>query len=173
MTSTNHLTKACEIMDTAIEWTVSVIVAVMVINISMGIFCRYVLQNALFWTEEMSRYLMVWAGMLGAALALKDDSHIGVTFVLNRFPPPAKRVAQLAARLIVAAFLAILFFKSFDYLKTLSIQKSAAMELPMTIPYLSVTVGAFLMFIENLVLMVRLFMKSENPEDGKREGICL
>jgi TRAP-type C4-dicarboxylate transport system permease small subunit len=134
----------------------------MVANITLAVFFRYVLQNSLFWTEELSRYLMVWAGMMGAALALKDNNHIGITFVVDHLPAAAKFVARLLARLIIGAFLAILFVESLKYLATLSIQSSAALGLPMVYPYLSVTVGAALMSIENLALIVRFLMGAED-----------
>ncbi|MCX7026465.1 MAG: TRAP transporter small permease [Spirochaetes bacterium] len=170
MSSTSLMAKALKTMETVVEWAVTVIVAIMVVNISLGVFCRYVLNDALFWTEEMSRYLMIWAGMLGAGLAMKDDGHVGLNFFVDIFPTKAKWVFRFLSRLVVTVFLAILLIKSFDYLRTLSIQKSAAMELPMVIPYLSVTLGAILMSIENLVLMARLFVKAEAPTtEGRKE----
>jgi TRAP-type C4-dicarboxylate transport system permease small subunit len=167
MPRTSIVPKILNRMETAVEWTVTAIVAIMVINISLGVFFRYILQNALFWTEEMSRYFMIWAGMLGAGLALKEDSHVGINFVVDLFPPAVKLVLRIIAKIIVSIFLAIVLVESFGYLKNLSIQKSAAMQIPMAIPYLSVTAGAILMSIENLVLISRLLVKAENSGSGK------
>jgi TRAP-type C4-dicarboxylate transport system permease small subunit len=167
MQSSRIISKALKGMETALEWAVAGIIAIMVVNISLGIFFRYVLNNALFWTEEMSRYLMVWAGMLGAAIAMRDNEHVGVNFVIDVFPPAIKRVLMVVARLVISVFLFILLIKSFTYLDSLSIQKSAAMQIPMAIPYLSVTAGAIFMSIENLVLIARLIVKTEKPGTGE------
>ena len=58
----------------------------------------------------------------------------------------------------------MVFIESIDYLKTLSIQRSAALEIPMAIPYLSVTAGMIFMAIENILGIIRLF------DDAKSKG---
>ncbi len=55
---------------------------------------------------------------------------------------------------------------SFTHLQTLSIQKSSAMEIPMAIPYLSVTVGAFLMAIVNIIRLLG-YQGPEAPAEAK------
>lgn len=167
MTSTSLVSRALNVMEAAIEWLIAISVAVMVANITMGIFCRYVLNSALSWTEEMSRYLMIWVGMMGASLAMKDDSHVGISFVVNLFPPAAGRILKVLSRLVVSLFLAVVLVKSFSYLNTLSIQRSPAMELPMMIPYLSVTVGVILMSIENIVKITQLFSTTATTKNGE------
>jgi TRAP-type C4-dicarboxylate transport system permease small subunit len=154
-------------MEKAVEWVVPVIIGVMVANIAIGVFFRYTLSIGLPWTEELGRYLMVWAGLLGAALAMKEDSHVGITAIVNLFSPVPRRFVMLLARLVILVFLALIFFKSFAYLDSLSIQKSSAMEIPMVIPYLSVIVGVVLMSVENLALMLRLFVKADGSKDAK------
>jgi TRAP-type C4-dicarboxylate transport system permease small subunit len=167
MSSTKFVSKSLLRMETAVEWIVTAILAVMVVNISMAVFFRFVLNSGLFWAEEMSRYLMIWAGMLGAGLAMKDGSHVGINAFIDLFSPAVKRVMRLIAYLVVLCFLIVVFFKTFGHLKSLSIQTSAAMQIPMAIPYLSVTFGFLLMSIEDLVLIARLFAKAEPAGDGK------
>jgi len=155
--------KAIAGLEKAIDWIVTIIIALMVANITAGVFCRYVLGNSLVWTEELSRYLMVWAGMLGAGLAMADGSHVGIDLVVNKCPPALAQVLRIIAKIIIQIFLTIVMIKSFAYLETLKIQKSSAMEMPMVIPYLSVTAGAIFMSIENILIIIRLFLKIEKP----------
>ncbi len=77
------------------------------------------------------------------------------------FRPAAKRVFQVIARLIVAVFLVLILMKSGEQLSSLRIQKSSAMEIPMVVPYLAVTFGMALMLLEDLVHLLRLFIKKE------------
>jgi TRAP-type C4-dicarboxylate transport system permease small subunit len=44
-------------------------VVVMVFAILFQVVARYIVANPPFWTEELARYAMIWAGSLGAALA--------------------------------------------------------------------------------------------------------
>lgn len=166
--------KALGGIESITEWTITILIGAMVLNIAGGVFFRYVLGNSLYWTEELGRYLMIWAGLLGAVIAMKGDEHVGISMAVERFPPRIRRWLSLMARLVVSIFLAVILAKSFVQLSSLSIQRSSAMEIPMIVPYLSVTVSVLLMSVENLVHIVRLFIKPADtagssiaPAEGK------
>ena len=42
------------------------------------VFSRFVLEASLPWSEELTRYLMIWAVFIGASLALRNGALIGV-----------------------------------------------------------------------------------------------
>ncbi|MBP6959117.1 MAG: TRAP transporter small permease [Spirochaetia bacterium] len=154
-------------LESAVRWIVVVLLIIMVVDIITAVFFRYVLQNSIFWAEELSRYLMIWAGMLGAGLAMKDDAHIGIDFVVRALPNSIQFIAKVIAKLVVEIFLIVVFIESIDYLKTLSIQRSAALEIPMALPYLSVTAGMVFMAIENILGIIRLL----DDENQRRQEI--
>jgi TRAP-type C4-dicarboxylate transport system permease small subunit len=109
---------------------------------------------------------MIWAGYLGCVLALREGSHISITAIVDLFPPAGRRIINFLSRLIVTVFLAVIVVTSFTHLRTLSIQKSSAMEIPMAIPYLAVTVGAFLMAIVNIIHLLG-YPVTEAPPEAK------
>ncbi len=154
MPSKDLLSRTMAGMEKAIHWTVTVIIALMVVNILMGVFSRFVFHLGIPFTEELGRYLMIWAGYLGCVLALKEGSHISITALVDLFPPAGRRIIRFLARLIVTVFLAVIVVTSFKHLQSLKIQRSSAMEIPMVIPYFAVTVGAFLMAIVNILLLL-------------------
>lgn len=166
MKGTTLVRKLLNGMESAIEWAIAILIGSMVLNITAGVFFRYVLGNSIYWTEEMGRYLMIWAGLLGAVLAMKGDEHVGISMAVGLFPAGVRRWLNLMARLIVSVFLAVILAKSFVQLGSLSIQRSSAMEIPMIIPYMSVTVSVILMSVENLVHIARLFLKPVNEAGG-------
>ncbi len=151
MPSKDLLSRTMAGMEKAVQWTVTAIIAVMVVNILLGVFSRFVFHLGIPFTEELGRYLMIWAGYLGCVLALKEGSHISITALVDLFPPAGRRIIRFLARLIVTVFLAVIVVTSFKHLQSLKIQRSSAMEIPMVIPYFAVTVGAFLMAIVNIL----------------------
>ena len=167
MPSKDFLSKTSRVMEEIIKWTVTVIIAVMVVNILLGVFSRFVLHLGIPFTEELGRYLMIWAGYLGCVLALKEGSHISITAVVDLFPPAGRRVIRFIARLVVSVFLAVIVVTSFTHLRGLKIQKSSAMEIPMVVPYLAVTVGAFLMAIVNTIHLLGGYPPKEAPPEAK------
>jgi TRAP-type C4-dicarboxylate transport system permease small subunit len=166
MPSNVFLSKTITGMEKVIEWIVTVIIAVMVVNILLGVFSRFVFHLGIPFTEELGRYLMIWAGYLGCVLALREGSHISITAIVELFPPAGRRIINFLSRLIVTVFLAVIVVTSFTHLRTLSIQKSSAMEIPMAIPYLAVTVGAFLMAIVNIIHLLG-YPVTEAPPEAK------
>lgn len=49
------------------------------------------------WTEEISRYCLVWIIMLGSIVAVRENTH----FDIDLLPPPKTRLAALIATLFV------------------------------------------------------------------------
>ncbi len=150
-------------MEDVIMRAAYVLLVLMVINTAGGVFFRYVLRNAIPWTEELGRYMMIYVGFFGCILAMGTNSHVGVEMFTNLFRPPVKRVFQIIARLVVAVFLVLILLKSGEQLSALRIQRSSALEIPMVIPYLAVTFGMALMLLEDLVHLMRLFIRKGTP----------
>ncbi len=59
--------------------------AAMVLLTGLQIVCR-IWFTALAWSEELTRYLMVWATFLGASCVYRRSGHINVTVVQALFP---------------------------------------------------------------------------------------
>jgi TRAP-type C4-dicarboxylate transport system permease small subunit len=77
------------------------ILLVMVLQVTF----RYVLAAPLTWTEELARYLYIWACWLGAPVALRRGNHITITVVSARLTPGLGRVVALGTQLLALTFL--------------------------------------------------------------------
>jgi TRAP-type C4-dicarboxylate transport system permease small subunit len=86
--------------------TVSVF-TILVLNVLWGVFARYLLGDQPRWSEEVARLLLVWLAMLGAALAVLDQCHLGVDVLTARFHPDAQRTAALFSQFVVLLFSAL------------------------------------------------------------------
>jgi TRAP-type C4-dicarboxylate transport system permease small subunit len=139
--------KFFKILETVINAAVIVFLALMVVNIAGNVILRYVFRVPVSWAEELARYMMIWLSFLGMSLALKDNEHVGLTFFVKLFPKKVEIVLKIISRLVILVFLIFVFINSLDVIPILSRQKSAALRLPMYIPYLSVTVGSVLMML--------------------------
>ena len=65
---------------------------------------RYAFNSPLTWSEELARYLFIWCAFLGWIVASRRNSHLAMTFVVERLP----RKAQIGLATLVQA--ATLFF---------------------------------------------------------------
>lgn len=97
-----------EKVDRATRWTCIFLILVMTFEVITGVFFRYVLDAPIKWGEELARLLMVWAGLLGISIALKDGDHIGLETLTSRFRGRALACCNLVAHGFIALFLVIL-----------------------------------------------------------------
>ena len=72
---------------------------IMCFCITLQVFFRYVLSNALEWPEEVSRYAFLCAVFLGASFAAAEGRHLEISVLKNLFG----RTVKLAVTLISAA----------------------------------------------------------------------
>jgi len=69
---------------------------------------RYVLAIPVPWTEEMARLLFTWTMFLGAAIAVRQQEHIRMEFLLLRIPARAAIACGLFFDLMILGLLWIL-----------------------------------------------------------------
>jgi len=146
----------------AIKVLLFAIILVMTIAGFLQVATRYLLSTPLPWSEELTRYLFVWLTFFGSAAAVKKKAHINMELMLDKLPPTGKKIIQLIAD---AAFLGLSIFITVYGLK-LSIQnwtqKSDAMGIPMTLPYLAIPIGGFIMAFFIFEIMLSRVAKQHN-----------
>ena len=129
------------------EYVMFFLVGAMVAIVFAQVIFRFVLRASLPWSEEASRYIMVWLSMLGAGIGLRRKGHIGVEALTMLFPPRLKRAVEVFGSLIAALFCGGLIFYGMRLLGVVSAQESPAMEISMALPYGALVVGGGLMLL--------------------------
>ena len=154
------LNRLCEIL-------LIVILSAMAVVVFMQVLFRYVLHLPLFWTEEFARYCLVWASLLGAAIALKRQEHIAVTYFLEHFPKRFTGPMTLVARIAVALILSIMTWGGIKLVWVTSAQISPALRIPMAIPYLALPIGSAVMLFHMISFIIyRPVETSEKDPDA-------
>ncbi len=141
--------KVFGILDRVEAGLVTVLLGGMTVVVFLQVFFRFVVRGSLPWSEELARYLMVWAVFIGASIGAREGAHIGVQAVVNFLPASLKRAAILISGLLSVAFSLIIMVLAFKVVAVLmkTGQKSPAMEIPMYWAYMAVPVGCTLMGI--------------------------
>lgn len=125
---------------------VTALIVAMIITITLQILSR-TLAQAFTWTEELSRYLLVWSTFLGATLAYKRGLHISVTLFLDRFPERFRSPAIIAGAVLSMLFFVIIIWNGFALMAMQIFQVSPALQLPMRWVYLVIPASAVIMLI--------------------------
>jgi TRAP-type C4-dicarboxylate transport system permease small subunit len=85
-----------------------VLVVFMVTEVLLHVLFRYAFFAPFKWGEELARLVMVWTGMLGIAIALREGEHMGLDTLLERVGPRLRAVLRLGGLALVAMFLLVL-----------------------------------------------------------------
>ncbi len=117
------------------------LIAVCFIVMTLAAFAQVVNRNfigaSISWFDELARYCMVYLTLLATEAGLRDGSQIAISAVTDRCPPVLRRVLQIVVKIIIIGFSIAIFYTSLDLvqMQMRSGQISAAMNLPMWVPY--------------------------------------
>lgn len=122
-------------LNRGVEITTGVLAMLMALVTGLQVFFRYVLNHSLFWSEEVGRILLVWITFLGATVAYRRKAHVGIDVLVRRLAPDTQRTLE---RLLLAAsslFFLVLITFGVQFIRFIAYQKTAALGLPMGLPY--------------------------------------
>ena len=154
-------------LDRAMIGTVFLLVAAMVIVTTLQVVFR-VFFNALTWSEELSRYLLVWGTFFGATLAYKRGNHIAVTFVVDLLPGRVRTAFLILSYLLSMVFFVVIAVQGMKMIQMQVFQISPAMSLPMKHVYLSIPVSLLIMTIHALAGMFETFYAEEEKRGAAK-----
>jgi TRAP-type C4-dicarboxylate transport system permease small subunit len=77
---------------------------VLFVIVVVAVVARYVFGQAVSWTEEVPRYLLIWVSFLGAAACVAKREHVGFDIIFNALPRRIRRVLGAAIGLLIFGF---------------------------------------------------------------------
>jgi TRAP-type C4-dicarboxylate transport system permease small subunit len=93
-------------LERALAGAIAVLMTAMVLNVLWQVFSRFVLREPSSVTEEMSRYFMIWLGLLGGAYGVGTKSHLAVDYFTSGLQGAARRWSHAAIEVLVLVFAA-------------------------------------------------------------------
>lgn len=132
--------------------------------ISLQVFTRYVLQAALPWTEEGARMLLVWAVMLGAAVAMERKQHYAITVLSSSFRGGTRTAVLLITNVLGLVFLIALVRYGSDYAAANVKTVYVSTQVSRSWIYLAMPFGAVIMGISLILHSIEVWLnRSESP----------
>lgn len=74
-----------------------------------------ILENSLPWTEELSKYAMVWVACLVAPWAYRENLNVSIEMFADALPQTLRKLSELVITTLVALVSAIFFIESLDF----------------------------------------------------------
>ena len=148
------------IYEKLVNGTAVALFSAMVVVTTLGVFFRYVMNDALPWAEEADRYLFIWLSFVGASITMRHKGHIAVDLLLRYVSPAWRHRLVLAAQASVLVFLGTVFWASLPVIELTSETRATATDIPLSWVYLAAPAGCLLIGIETLRLMARALEES-------------
>lgn len=152
-------------LNKAVELVCAAIIAVLIVDIWIGVFGRYVFELPVTWAEELARYLMIWAALLAVSCGVARREHVAVTALLHRFAPATRRWIEVGIDVLAFAFFAFLCYFGIGMTQQGASQFATIFEMTMFVPFASVPVSSALVCIQLLLTAIRDFANPGLPAD--------
>lgn len=152
-------------LNKAVEFVCAILLGVLILDIWIGVFGRYVFELPVTWAEELARYLMIWAALLAVSCGVARREHVAVTALLHRIPICIRRWIDVAIDALAFAFFAFLCYYGIGMTQQGATQYATIFEMTMTIPFASVPVSSALVCVQLVLMGIRDFAVAGLPAD--------
>ena len=114
----------------------------------LQIVARFILMVSIPWTDELARYLMIWAAFVGLGVAYRKKELIAVGYFREKLSPHLLRVAVLVSDLLCSVFSIVIVVYGFKLCLLNAGQVSPSMRISLGIIYGIIPLGClvFLLF---------------------------
>ncbi|MHB1406257.1 MAG: TRAP transporter small permease [Desulfitobacteriaceae bacterium] len=118
-----------------------------------GVIMRYVFNAPKSWVDEVSQYLIIWGTLIGTSVALRNDHHIKVDMLFDRFPLRVKYYVTVFAHIVGTAFSLFLAYYGYELVAFVhrTGQRSTDVGIPLYIVYSILPIAGLMLTFRFLV----------------------
>lgn len=149
----NHMKSFNLVMCSFFRSLCQLLLLLMTFIVLAQVFFRYGLGDALTWSEEASRFLMVWLTFLASPVAYLEKSHIALDLISEKWGTTIKRLINITIHLLSLVLIILVLWKSSAMVVRGLTISAASLPIPMAVAYAAIPFGFFAMLLVNLQLL--------------------
>jgi len=159
--------RALAVLDRLLRWYIVALMALLVVLTFLQVLARYLAGSPFTGTDQMARICLVWLTFMGAAMAVRTSHNIRIDLLDRYLPFNALRLINIFFDLVLLSLLSALVYKGWQVTRVSASQQIVATPFNYDVMYLSVVIGAFLMFVfVAFRLLGRLGLVKEDRAEG-------
>ncbi|EGQ8073088.1 TRAP transporter small permease [Vibrio vulnificus] len=109
------LAKIGHFTDRVEEGLIAFFLGAMTLLTFVNVVMRYLFNDNILWALELTVFMFAWMVLVGASYGVKKHFHIGVDVVIDKAPPPLRKVLALVAISCCLTFSILLLIGSWNY----------------------------------------------------------
>lgn len=144
-------------LDYVEETLIVLLLAFMSIMNFVNVVSRYCFSNSFSFTEELTVMAFVWVTMLGVATGYKRCAHLGMSYIVEKFPKRGQALFMVFSTICSLVMIGLLIKYGIDMVngQIMLNAKTPALRLPAALQGLSIPVGGAFMVVRTLEAGVR------------------
>lgn len=150
-----------KVINKILRFIVIIMLSVMSVVVFAQVLFRIV-HLSIPWSEELSKYLLIWSTFLGAAICIRKGSLVGLEFLKNSMSEEKQKILQTILNLIVCAMLLFLINVGFWAVRRVWFQITPVLKLSMGLMYAAIPIGSVFMLINQILVTIYLWKGEEN-----------
>jgi TRAP-type C4-dicarboxylate transport system permease small subunit len=128
-------------LENALIVVCGILLCVMASSVFFEVLIRYVIHAPTARTEEIAQFVLVWYGLLAAAVGARKGVHFAIRWGVIRFNERTRWAIRQGVNVAVIVFLSALLKMGIDYLDIVANQTSTGAEINMRIPWAGIPAG--------------------------------
>ncbi|MCB1915674.1 MAG: TRAP transporter small permease [Rhodocyclaceae bacterium] len=141
------------------------LMVLLVLDVWLGVFARYVVPLPITFMEEAARYLMIWVALLAVSSGIPRREHIGVQMLFVHLPSSLRRWLLGLADVLAIAFFAVLLWYGIGMVERGGRVATMIYGMSKALPFAAVPVSAALAMLQLLLVATRDQARlSRNPD---------
>ena len=145
-----------------LEIILAALMALLVIDVMWQVITRFLLNSPSSFTDELARFLLIWLGLLGAALVSGHNMHLAIDLIGMKIESEKSRnrLAIFIEAVVVVTTLSIMVYGGSILVHTVHSlgQTSTALQVPLSLVYSIVPLSGMLITyfaLEDLINRIR------------------
>lgn len=134
------------------------------------VFCRFILNNSLSWSEEVMRYLFIWMIFLGTTITVKNGSCACIDLMEKNLKGIPSRLHHMLMYLLLSVAACIMIVAGVQIMVKTAGQSTPAVSIPWSVIYLSMPVSGGVVLIHCVSGFLQALLQPKAGEDGDNEG---
>lgn len=152
-------------MDKFLFFINSIILTLLVIDVSWQVASRYFFASPSTFTDEAARFLMVWMSFLGGAYLFGSNSHLAVTILKDKMPKNIQDMLALFSYILIIVFAIIIMMYGSQRLILRTIgQPSPSLGIPMGVFYSILPISALCIIYYMIINICLLFLDKKSND---------
>jgi TRAP-type C4-dicarboxylate transport system permease small subunit len=135
------MTRALDALERTLRWFGNAVLLLLACVICLQVVARYAFAFSPIWSEEFSRLLLIWTVMIGAAISVRQRSHIRVDVLLSPLPAKVRRIWFMLLDALALVLFVVLVVAGINAVTFNHSMRSLGLQWPMSVLIAAVPIG--------------------------------